>query len=223
MDMIKRVLEFDPLAQAEMAFGGKHWSEFSDDEMKASMGLAFLHNDRKDKLLQKSHDTHFSMDWNEFEDIVSSNGFKIGYEEKFPYEDHHEKAVVFYREDGLLIWATSFWNMKNVNGGTLYGEIKLHDVSNRTKISNCSNGFFDFDNNNLHFNTDVREGLIWFINQIKQYGEFLPQWEENNKFLWFLNFGDDEKNNSDNYKEISKRKMTKFCDNAKKIIQKYLD
>ncbi len=41
MDMIKRVLEFDPLAQAEMAFGGKHWSEFSDDEMKASMGLAF--------------------------------------------------------------------------------------------------------------------------------------------------------------------------------------
>ncbi len=81
------------------------------------------------------------MDWNEFEDIVSSNGFKIGYEEKFPYEDHHEKAVVFYREDGLLIWATSFWNMKNVNGGTLYGEIKLHDVSNRTKISNCSNGF----------------------------------------------------------------------------------
>lgn len=108
-------------------------------------------------------------------------------------------------------------------GETLYGEIKLHDVSNRTKISNCSNGFFDFDNNKLHFNTDVREGLIWFINQIKQYGEFLPQWEENNKFLWFLNFGDDEKNNSDNYKEISKRKMVKFCDNAKKIIQKYLD
>lgn len=36
MDMIKEVLEFDPLAQAEMAFGNKHWSEFSEDEMMVS-------------------------------------------------------------------------------------------------------------------------------------------------------------------------------------------
>ena len=223
MDMIKGVLEFDPLAQAEKAFGNKHWSEFSEDEMMASMGLVFLHNDRKDKMLQKSHDTHFSMDWNEFEEIVTSNGFKIGYEEKFPYEDHYEKAVIFYREDGLLIWVTSFWNMKGVNGGKLYGEIKLNDVSNRAKIPSCSNGFFDFENNKLHFDADIREGLVWFIDQMKQYGDFLPQWEESNKFLWFLNFGDEEKNNSDNYKEISKRKMTKFCENAKKIVQKYLD
>lgn len=225
--MIKEVMEFDPLAQAEKIFDNKHWSEFSDDEMKASMGLTLLFNERKNEILQKSHDTqhdtHFSMDWDEFEEIVTSNGFRMGYEEKFPYEDHYEKAVMFYREDGLLIWVTSFWNMKSVNGGTLYGEIKLNDISNRSRIPSCSNGFFDFENNKLHFDTDVREGLIWFINQMKQHGEFIPQWEENNKFLWFLNFGYDEKNNSDSYKEISKNKMIKFCDEAKRIVQKYLD
>lgn len=112
------------------------------------------------------------MDWHEFEEIVTSNGFKIGYEEKFPYEDHYEKSVMFYREDGLLIWVTSFWNMKSVNGGKLYGEIKFNDVRNRAKIPGCSNGFFDFDNNKLHFDVDIREGLIWFINQMKQYGDF---------------------------------------------------
>lgn len=88
MDIVKEMLEFDPLAYAERALGNKHWSEFSDDEMMSSMGLAFLHNDRKDKMLKKNHDTHFDMDWNEFEKIVTSNGFKIGYEEKFSYEDH---------------------------------------------------------------------------------------------------------------------------------------
>lgn len=221
--MIKEMLEFDPLAHAERALGNKHWSEFSDDEMMASMGLTFLHNDRKEKILKAAHDTHFGMSWKEFEEIVTSNGFKIGYEEKFPYDDHYEKAVMFYREDGLLIWATSFWNMESVNSGKLYGEIKLHDVSSRCKIPSCSNGFYDFENGKLHFDKDVREGLIWFISQMKQYGELLPQWEEDHKFLWFLNFGEEEKNDSDNYKEISKIKMEKFCDGAKKIIQKYLD
>ena len=223
MDMIKEMLEFDPLAQAERILDDKHWSEFSDDEMAASMGLFFMHNDRKNKILKEANDTYFSMDWNEFEEIVTSNGFKIGYEEKFPYDDHYEKAVMFYREDGLLIWVTSFGGMQSVNGGTLYGEIKLHDVNNRRNIPGCSNGFYDFENNKLHFDKDVREGLIWFISQMKQYGELLPQWEEDHKFLWFLNFSDEEKSNGDNYEEISKEKMMKFCDGAKKIIQKYLD
>lgn len=222
MDKIKQVLEFDPLLHAEKAFGNKHWSEFSREESSASLGLAILHNERKAKLLKESHDTHFGMSWEEFEEIVTSSGFKIGYEEKFPYEDHEEKAVMFYREDGLLIWVTSFWNMKSVNGGDLIGEIRLNDVNDRMNIPRCSNGFHDYENNKLNFKTDIREGLIWFINQMKQYGEFVPQWEEEHKFLWFLNFSKDE-NNSDNYREISKRKMELFCDEAKKIVQKYLD
>ena len=107
-------------------------------------------------------------------------------------------------------------------GGKLIGEIRLNDRTDRRNIPSCSNGFHDFDNNKLNFSTDVRKGLIWFINQMNQYGEFVPQWEEENKFLWFLNFGMDEKN-SDNYREISKKKMKLFSDGAKKIVQKYLD
>ena len=222
MDKIKEALEFDPLAHAEKVFGNKHWSEFSREESSAALGLAMLHNKRTSKLLKESHDTHFGMSWEEFEEIITSNGFKIGYEERFPYEDHEEKAIMFYREDGLLIWATSFGHMRSVNGGKLIGEIKLNDRTDRRNIPSCSNGFHDFDNNKLNFSTDVREGLIWFINQMNQYGEFVPQWEEEDKFLWFLNFGAKEKN-SDNYREISKKKMELFCDEAKKIVQKYLD
>lgn len=222
-ETIKYALEFDPILNAEKAFGDKHWSKFSDEEMKSAMGLAFLHNKRKDNLLKQNHDTHFSMTWNEFEDILISNGFKNGYEEVFPYEDHKEKAVIFYREDGLLIWATSFDHMKSVNGGTMYGEIILNDKDNRKKMPPCSNGFYDVENNKLYFDTDIREGLIYFINQMSQLGTFIPKWEKDNKFFWFLNYSSDEKENSDNYRNISKNKMNMFCDEAKKIIEKYLD
>ena len=168
------------------------------------------------------NDTHSSMKWDEFESILAQNGFKIGYEEKFPYENHEEKAVVFYREDGLLIWATSFNNMKSVNGGKLYGEIKLNSVEDRHSIPICSNGFYDFDNLKLYFDKDVREALIWFINSMKFHGEFIPEWEDGNKFVWFLNFIEDDKPGYD-YKKISMNKMNQFSDGAKKIVHRLID
>lgn len=223
MNNIDELLRYDPIAEAEKITRKGHWSNFSDEEMKASMGLVVLHNKRTDNLLKQNHDTHFSMTWNEFEDILISNGFKNGYEEVFPYDDHKEKEVMFYREDGLLIWATSFNNMKSVNGGTMYGEIILNDKDNLKKMPSCSGGFYDIENNKQHFNTDVRKGLIYFISQMSQIGTFIPKWEEDNKFFWFLNYSSDEERNIDNYMEISKKKMNMFCDEAKKIIEKYLD
>jgi hypothetical protein len=220
-DRIKRVLEFDPLYEAEKALGNKHWSQFTENENAMSMGLFFLHNENKDKILKESKDTHFSMDWNEFVDIITNNGFKLGYEYSFPYEDKIEKAALFYRLDGLVIWVTSYWNGKSVNGGTLYGEIKLNDTKDRANIPSCSNGFFDFDNGKLHFDTDVREGLIWFINSMSSYGEFIKEWEQPHKFLWLLDFVENKMPNY-NYTEISKKKINMCCDEVKNIMKKSL-
>ena len=217
---INHVLTRDPLEQAEKTFG-KRWDRFSDEEMSAAMVLNMVCNAEKEHVMREMKDTHFSMSWNEFEEILASNGFKIGYEEKFPYEDRFEKEVVFCREDGLLIWATSFSNMTSVNGGQLYGEIQLRNVEDRMNIPRCSNGFLNFEEKKLHFEADVREGLIYFINQMQKYGEFLPRWEEEHKFLWFLNFSQEEKNSND-YREISRQKMNMFSDGAKKIVEKYL-
>ena len=221
MDKIKEALEFDAIYECEKVFGNKHHSEFTEEENKFSLGVFMLNNKRKEELLKEANDTHFGMTWDEFESIVTSNGFKIGYEERFPYEDHEEKGVIFYREDGLIIWATSFWNMKSVNGGTMYGEIKLNNVNDRCNIPQCSNGFYDYENGKLNFSTDIREGLIWFIKEMKKYGEFIPKFEEENKFLWFVNFHEDKQNGYD-FEKISKEKMNKFSKEAKNIVENYL-
>lgn len=220
-DIIKKVLEFDPLGETEKLFGDKHWSEFSEDENKLSMGLFFMHNKNKDKLLKESKDTHFSMDWDEFIEILTSNQFKLGYKYSFPYEDKTEKAVIYYNSDGLVIWATSYWNGKSVNGGTLYGEIKMHDVSDRSNIPSCSNGFYDFKNGKLNFSTDIREGLIWFISQMNKYGTFLNEWEDENKFLWFVDFVEDDVPGYD-YEKLTRNKIHQCCDEAKNIMKRLI-
>lgn len=217
-DEIKEALEFDPLNSAEKVFGNKHWSEFSEDETSMSMGLCFLHNQNKDKLLKENNDTHFSMSWNEFIEIIIDNGFKSGYEYTFPYEDKKEKAALYYREDGLIIWVTSFWNGESVNGGKLYGELKMNDTSKRWEIPSCSNGFYDYENGKLHFDTDIREGLIWFIKEMSKYGEFVKQWEDARRFLWFVDFMEDKEPNYD-YEGITREKINKCCEAAKTIMK----
>lgn len=220
-DRIKEALDYDPLNEAEKMFNNKHWSEFSDDETNMSMVLCLMHNKNKDVLLKENNDTHFSMSWKEFIDIITSNGFKCGYEYTFPYEDKIEKAALYYRIDGLVIWVTSFWNGKSVNGGKLYGEIKMDNVSDRHKIPSCSNGFYDYENGKLHFDTDIREGIIWFINEINKYGTFVAEWEDANKFLWFLDFTEDDIPGYD-YEKITKEKISLCCSDAKLIMKKYM-
>lgn len=217
-DKIKEALEYDPLGEAEKVIGKKHWSEFSEDETKMSMGLCFLHNQNKEKILKENNDTHFSMSWKEFIDIIANIGFKCGYEYTFPYEEKTEKAALYYREDGLIIWVTSFWNGESVNGGKLYGEIKMNDASDRWKIPSCSNGFYDIKNGKLHFDTDVREGLIWFITEMNKYGEFVKQWEDSRRFLWFLDFTEDDVPNYD-YEKINREKISRCCSEAKFIMK----
>lgn len=217
-DKIKEALEFDPLNEAEKIFGNKHWSEFSEDEASMSMGLCFLHNQNKNKLLKENNDTHFSMSWNEFIEIITNNGFKPGYEYSFPYEDKTEKAALYYREDGLIIWVTSFWNGESVNGGKLYGELKMNDSSKRSEIPSCSNGFYDYENGKLHFDTDIREGLVWFIREMSKYGEFVKQWEDTRRFLWFVDFMEDKESNYD-YEGITREKISKCCEEAKEIMK----
>ena len=161
------------------------------------------------------------MNWNEFKKNALSIGFKLGYKEEFTYRDNLEEALLLYRKDGLMIWATSFDGMTEINEATLIGEIILNCKKVRVNIPCCA-GYHDYDNNKMNFEADVRLGLNSFIKQIQQYGQLVPQWEQEDKVLRFLNYGSDEKNNN-NYSNISKRKMELLCNDAKKIVKKYLD
>lgn len=106
--------------------------------------------------------------------------------------------------------------------GEIFGEIKLKNTEDRyKKMPSCSNGFFDYENNKLSFSKDIREGLIWFINSMKECGEFIKIWEENNKFVWFVDFVE-SKNKKYDFREISRSKVDKCCEECKNIMKSSL-
>lgn len=221
MDEIKTVLEYDPIAQAEKFCGKKHWSEFNDEEQGLSLAMALLHNRKKNEMLKQANDTRFSMTWDEFDNIISDNGFKLGMIRSFSDEDIMEKEAIYYRKDGLVLHVTSFFGGKDVNGGELYGEIKLKSKENGMNIPSCSNGYFDYENLKLSFKKDIREGLIWFIAKLKEKGDLLSIWEEKNKFLWFLDFIEGKERDVD-YRGISMKKIQNCNDECQNIMRNLL-
>lgn len=218
--LLDEVLNFDVIDNMEK-LANKRVDDFSDDEICGMFGAFMLINKRKEDQLVDSHDTYFSMSWDYFIGLIKENGFKEGLEYEFEdpsYDDKHtEKAILYYREDGLVIWATSYGNKTSVNGGTLYGELQVDKKTfNRSVLMNCSNGYFD--DNKVSFTIDVREALFHILNRIESAASFIPVWEERNKFLWFLDFTEDDIPDYD-YAAISKDKIQRSTDGLKRIMK----
>lgn len=114
---IRDLLSFDPIYESEKILNKNHWSEFDEKEKRFSLAMAILNNERKNEILKQNKDTRSSMSRKEFIEIITLNGFKLGYEYSFPYEDKNEIASIYYRPDGLVIWFTSFFNGESINGG----------------------------------------------------------------------------------------------------------
>lgn len=226
MNNIDKVLAIDPIADVERITGKEHWSKFDESDNMMGLGYAMFINQMKENILKTANDTFFSMNWNEFNDIVTLNGFKKVYEYSFVY-DHWkdrittEKAAIYYR-DGLVIFLTSYNNGTTVNGGNLYGELKLNnpDAGWRDIPNGCSGGFDK--EGNLHFSYDIREGLINFINSISKVGKFNSIWEYNGHFLWFVDYKEEKVPNY-NYATITKEKIFKLPEEVQRMLQIYVN
>ena len=215
-EVLDKVLAIDPIYEMEKATG-KHWSEFSEDEMMEAMFFNMFSGELKKATLQKASDTYFGIAWESFLDLIKANGFKEGLGYKFTHNifgtNETEQAVLFYREDGLVIWATSHHG--KLNGGTLYGELIKNPEAVWANFPDFSGGFYD--ENHLSFTTDVREGLFHFLERMKENGEFAPVWGERDRFLWFVDFKEEHEPDYD-YKKISNEKISAAADGLKRII-----
>lgn len=218
MDNIKKVLTYDPLEQSEGIFG-KHWSQFTEDEMKMSLGLSLIHNKNKSEILKNNNDTYSSMEWFDFIDLIELNGFICGLKYDIYHDDDIDEAILYYRNDGLILWATSYFNKKSVNGGTLYGEISYEEFSEEifSALNGCSHGGVGTFENIRSFNKDVREGLFYTINNLSNLVKFNSQWKQRDKFLWFVDYVENKKSNYD-YKAITLNKISQLPLEAKEII-----
>jgi hypothetical protein len=220
----EKILTHDSLADTEQILGGKHWSQFNDKENMFSLGKFMIDNQIKDEHLKSIGDTHFGMSWNEFKKLIQQHGFINAYSYKLDYKGWSnptkEEVIIYYHQKkGLIIYAESFNNKTTVNGGKLYGEIKANNTESEKVIWKwlSTGGCIDADNMIYDTSHDVREGLFSKLNELESAGTFLNKWTKKDRFLWFVDYVEDDVEGYD-YKKITLDKIKKCPKELQDII-----
>lgn len=160
------------------------------------------------------------MSWQDFKSLLTTYGFKIGLEYDITHDENEvDEAIIYYHpQKGLVLWATSFWNKKSINGGTVYGMIEWDDWKVACNVfSGCSHGGNGEDKNIRDFSYDIREGLIHKLNRIDSTVKYLPKWQGITPFLWFVDYNEDDVEGYD-YKTITNEKILKCPKELQEII-----
>lgn len=220
MDRTENLLRRDSILETEKIFGNKHHSQFNESEETVMLLKFMMDNKEKKNYLQSIGDTYWGISWNEFINLIESIGFKAALKYDIKHEDNIDEAILYYHPTkGLVIWATSYWNKKSINGGTMYGEVYLQEDNWKdiSKVLTSSHGSFSYyDNENkvekfkeqVDFSFDVREGLLHNINKVEKVTLYAPIWKERH-FLYLTDYIENKKEGYD-YKEITRNKI-KMC------------
>jgi hypothetical protein len=233
-DLTESILNNDPVNNTEKLIK-KTWEQFNTVEETFMIGSAFIQNQQKAEYLKSIGDTYYCMPWDDFIQLIQKNGFKEGLKYEFnpkpEYEDciKTEEAIIYYRPDGLIIWATSYDNKVVVNGGKLYGFIETKNLKNEPETNNimsrCSHDswrYYGRETNEMvwrdyiYFIYDIREALIYTINKIHDKANFISPWPER-PFLWFLDYNDEHIPGYD-YLAINDKKISMCCSEVQHII-----
>ena len=219
MDKTSEILQHDSIAETERKLN-KNWQEFDELENFDMFGNFVRDNQIKENHLKLIGDTYFNMSWTEFKNKLESYGFILGLKYDIVHENNIDEVIIYYhKEKGLIVFADSYFNKKNVNSGNLYGEIQAsskedcHNVYNWMSTGGCIN------KDSLIFETqqDVREGLFHKLSMLESAGKFLPIWTNKNRFLWFVDYIENKVENYD-YKKISHDKIMKCPKEVQEII-----
>ena len=225
-DFVDRVLNFDPIAEAERLVGGKHWSEFTDKENAMMLLVARISGQNKERILQNLGDTFWGMGWAAFKDKLLERGFKLGLSYNFQVERTYdnskktEEAIIYYNPSkGIVVFATSYGDKTSINGGTAYAEVKAFsdETQNDVMRSISSGGFIHGSDNIFETSWDIREGMFRHIERMEQYADFQSKWINKQRFLWFVDYAEEEIAGYD-YKEIAQRKIAQLPAEARAII-----
>lgn len=210
---IEEALKTDVIADIEEVTG-KHHSEFSKGEQCLTLLSSMCHGTKKRELLRNAGDTHSSITWCEFCGIMKAEGFKIGYEEVYQYDNFKnpcdEKVILFYNPTKHMIaFAQSYSNIKSVNSISINCHTKEHPQGvGYSGGYEKSTGCWDF-----HF--DGREGLRHNLAKIYKCVpmpvSFVDSW------VWFNNLQESKEEGFD-YKELNKHYIDKSSPEFKKVF-----
>lgn len=227
---VDKLLKYDPIAETEKITGKGHWSNFSEQDNMLALLLNMQHAENKEKVLKSNKDTYFSMSWDYFIEVLFENGFKVGTEWDFIDDQynqiHKEKAGIYYREDGVVIFAESHSNCTRVNGGKCFYELEMKDGVDEREFFNLISTGCMYDGNKLENQLDIREGLIHELNKAAMYGNFIKTWKKRKSF-WILDYMESRKRIdhdaiyevwSKQYKEVTNEHISKCPKELQDIV-----
>lgn len=217
---IDDLLKEDPIAITERATGKRHWSNFDESDMETALFVGMLSAERKQNALKSTRDTHFGMSWDYLMELLKENGFKIGTEWEFiddQYKDEEpkrEKAGIYYRTDGVVLFAESWGNMKSVNSGKCFYELERNPNADKKDFRMLvRTGHSWEDGNKLENEIDIREGLFHNLTKALKYGKFLPKWESRDS-IWILDYMESKRKiDHDSKYEIWSRQYKQVTEN----------
>ena len=230
MNNIDELLRYDPIAEAEKITRKGHWSNFSDEDNMLALLLNMKHVENKEKVLKGNKDTYFSVSWNYLIEVLFDNGFKIGTEWEFiddQYnEAHKEKAGIYYREDGVVVFAESYGDGTSVNSGKCFYELEMKDDVDKREFFSLIHTGSRYEENKLENQLDIREGLIYELNKAATYGNFIKTWTNRNH-LWILDYMESHKRIDHNakyevwnkqYREVTNEHISKCPKELQDIV-----
>lgn len=216
----EKMLTYDPLYEIEKSLGGKHWSEFNEQESLLSFVNNYLFNKNKTQHLKLIKDTNNDTTWDELKAMLLERGFKDGYSYDFTYDDRVEEAILYYHPSkGIIIFATSWNNKSIINSGSSYAQIKANDKDGEEIIWKwLSTGGCDDINNKIYSTSqDIREGLFSKLDELEKGGRFLNKWIKKKPLLWFVDYVEKREEGYD-YKKINCEKINKCPKEMQDII-----
>lgn len=232
---IDRILERDPIGEISDKTG-KHHSDFNSFESLYALINGYKVNEEKKKKLKEMNDTYMSMSWDEFINIIEGFGFEEEYKEDYKYTCFEpvtvERFVIYVDYDRkLLIHANSFDNITSVNGGYVHGYIYVPERNEinkekrrkiRSKLKKCN---YSWDEGKCKFSKDIREGLIYRLNEIESVTDFVDGWD-GDEFLQLMTLEDrnkeDDDLNIDDSINYTKRKSQEKVEECSKKFQKMI-
>ena len=190
-DRLKRILDYDPLYEAEKIAGRR-------TDASAALGFVFAQESSrvKQEVLAERDDSVFSSDYENYRRIIESMGFKMVFEESFEhtFNDGDPAATDFYRifarRDGLILDTDSYsyvgGSRRTTNGAKLHFNLRLEGDKWPSRCSGtCVRengagwGDADYQEGGASVwvgDTDAREAIRYRLGDLSACGTFLCKW-----------------------------------------------
>lgn len=180
---IEQALNFDALSHAEELTGNSYKTDADTEWLGVALHLA--HSQTKRDLLKGAGDTYWAQPMPEWMAVVEGLGFELVHVEPIPSTE--DVYRIWWRDDGLLLKADSYWGDKSVNSAS----VVFNFDGPRNSMHQCSNGFAgERDGRQVWYgDRDAREGLRFALDRMERTGRFVRPWVKT-PFLWLLHYQD---------------------------------